>query len=99
MIPANIPGRVAILERQMHAIAARFDALSGQISQFREEMHVALAATKDELLREVGGVRAEALTALAATRAELKSDNDATRRQMRVLHEEVLDRLKKISRG
>lgn len=82
-------GRVTDLEQQMHAIGRRLDGLDTQISQFREEMHVAVAATN----ARVDNLRVEVLTALATTKAELQQSDETVRREMHALREESLTAL------
>lgn len=103
--------RVNELEARMQAWEKRFDAtvaaLSTQIAHFRDEMRVELAAILEEmhegdaetqrvLREEIRVVDAETRSVL---RDEIRIGDEETRRLMRVLHEDVIDRLKRLDDG
>ena len=95
----SIVERVEILERKVETLEqlpARMTALELQILQSREEVRADFSATRAEL-------RAEIRAANDALRDELRSEirggEEETRRYMRILHEEVLDRLARLDEG
>jgi hypothetical protein len=90
--------RVAELERQMVslqdlsgrllALESQIGSLEGQIVQLRSEMKTDFSAVRGELKEEA-----------RLLREDIKAGDTETRRYMRVLHEEVIDRIKTITRG
>ena len=95
----SIGERVEILERKVEALEqlpARMTAIELQILQFREEVRAEFSATRAELRAEI---RAANDTLRDELRAEIRGGDEETRRYMRVLHEEVLDRLARLDEG
>ena len=68
------------------------DALELQILQFREEVRSEFSATRAELRAEMRALHADAV-------ARAQAGDEETRRFMRVLHEEVLERISRIGEG
>ena len=110
----SIVERVEILERKVETLEqlpARMTALELQILQSREEVRADFSATRAELRAEIRAanaalrneLRAEIRAANDALRDELRSEirggEEETRRYMRILHEEVLDRLARLDEG
>lgn len=104
MSRATLVSRVEVLEQQMDAVEGRFDRLevhiaefrqdlSTQISQLRDEVHAADAATRVDLRAEI---RAEGAAIRDGLRKEIRDGDEETRRFMRVLHEDLIDRIKRI---
>jgi len=84
MPPETLANRVAILEHKMQSLEGlpdRVASLEGQVSQFRADVRMEFSAVRQEMHD------------LAETlRAEIRAGDEETRRQMRVLHEEVIAR-------
>ena len=98
----------------LELLPARMTALESQISQLGDEMRVEFSAIRQELTAAVNGVRTEirtvdqdirremhSLLGEVVARLELRiSSGDAeTRRYMRVLHEDVIERISGIQEG
>ncbi len=85
----DLSARVELLEQRMEAWEMRFEAtaasLRSEISQFREEMHVQLSATRDGLWAEI--------------QREVRAGDEETRRFMRVLHEDLVERISRLGEG
>jgi len=87
----GLAGRVDTLEEQvsvLEQLPARMDRLESQIVQLRTEMR-----------GEFSAVRAEAQALKGQLRVEIREGDEETRRHMRVLHEEVIGRLRAIQEG
>lgn len=98
----TIVERVEIVEQtveQLGTLPAQVEALGVQIVQLRGEMRDEFSAVRGELREGLASVRGELAEGLAAVRAEIKAGDDETRRQMRVLFEEVLARIATIGEG
>ena len=79
----ELPGQVAALD-------ARVAALDEQFLQFRTDVKDEFSAVCQEMHQE--------MRALGETlRTEIKAGDEETRRYMRVLHEEVISRIKTIN--
>jgi hypothetical protein len=66
----------------------RVNGLESLISQFRSEIHGELRAFRDEV-REVE----------ARLRDEIRTGDEESRRFMRILHEDLVDRIKTLGEG
>lgn len=75
--------RTEILEQ----LPERVTALEAQIVQLRDEMRVEFSATRAE-------TRAGDERMIQTLRQEIRDGDEETRRFMRILHEEVLERMK-----
>jgi len=99
MPPSPLTRRVQILEEKVESLErlpARIEALELQILQFRQEVRVEFSATREGLR---GEFRAE-IQGLETRLHALIAEGDAeTRRDMRVLHEEVIARIATIGEG
>ena len=88
MQPQSLDARVERLEKRVSALEelpARVDALTLQISQLREEMHVAFSATN---------TRIESLDQqLGRQSGQIESVREELTARMRMLHEDVIARL------
>jgi hypothetical protein len=83
--------RIEILERKVESLEllpARMTALESQISQLADEMRVAFSA-----------IRQEMTTAISQLEERIRSGDEETRRYMRVLHEDVIERISRIQEG
>lgn len=93
--------RVALLEQ----LPVRMTALESQFVQLRDEMRAEFSAIRAEgragdvesvrLLREE--IRAGDEETRRVLREEIRSGDEETRRYMRVLHEEVIERIRVLS--
>ena len=99
MSQLTLANKVDILERRMDTLEqlpARFDRIEAQLLQFREEVREEFSAMRGGLREEV---REELSAMRGGLREEIRAGDDETRRQMRVLHEEVIGRLTLIQEG
>jgi predicted nucleic acid-binding Zn-ribbon protein len=80
----ELPGQVADLNRHMRAVEARIGSLAEQFTQLRSEVSAEFSAVRTEFSR---------------LRQEMKDGDEETRRYMRVLHEEVISRIRTLRRG
>lgn len=83
--------RIAVLEDKVEVLADRVGTLDRTLSAFQAETHAFQAETRAEFV----AVRSEMRTGFATLREEIGD----TRRYMRVLHEEVLDRIRMLGEG
>lgn len=89
-------------------------ALESQISQLADEMRVEFSAIWQELTAAVNGVRTEIRTVdhdirremhsllgevVARLELRISSGDEETRRYMRVLHDDVIERISRIQEG
>jgi hypothetical protein len=100
---SNVLSRLEIPEQRMSALEllpARFDALSMQIERLRDETRGGLSALRaemcdgDEETRRV--LRDEIRAGDEQTRALVRTLNDETRTHMLVLHEDLVERVKRL---
>jgi signal transduction histidine kinase len=101
---AELQGRVEGLRVELHhardtlrgELGAVRDELRGELGAVRDELRGQLGAVRDELRGEIQGVRG----ALGAVRDELREDIrigvEETQRLVRLLHEDLLQRIARI---
>ena len=101
MSTQSIEERVDTLEKQVKALQelpAKVDALASQISQLHGAMDVGFSALDTELRAEIRAgdeeTRRQMREGDEETRRQLRRGDRKTRRYMRVLHEEVIGRIK-----
>ena len=90
MAGKSLDQRVDMLERRteiLEQLPERVTALVTQIVQLRDEMRVEFSATRAE-------TRAGEERMIQTLRQEIRDGDEETRRFMRILHEEVLERMK-----
>ena len=90
MAGKSLDQRVDMLERRteiLEQLPERVTALERQIVQLRDEMRVEFSATRAE-------TRAGDERMIQTLRQEIRDGDEETRRFMRILHEEVLERMK-----
>ena len=102
----SLPERVAGVESQILQLRGE---MHGEFSAIRGEMHSEFSAVRDEMHSEFSAVRdelrtglrshAERLEKLESAMVALRQDNEETRSQARMLHEEVLARLALLQEG
>ncbi len=91
MLDAELSERVTILEQKVEELAAlpaRVGLLEEQIVQLRTEMHDEFSAVRSDM----GVMKAE-------LRAEIRAGDEETRRYMRVLYEDLIERIERIGEG
>ena len=99
--------RVDRLEQRMDALEtlpAQVAHLALQVSQFRDDVAREFSAVRQEFRAEMaaqgeawrGELRGEMAAQGDQLRREIREGDEETRRYMRVLHEEVIDRLKQL---
>ena len=71
------------------------ERIESQIVQLRAEMHSEFSAVCEEMRGRFEHVDAS----MAALRADVRAGDEETRRYMRLLHEDVISRLKTIRQG
>lgn len=114
MQPKSLDDRVTLLEKQMQGLPEKFAALEGQFLLFRTEVRGEFStlrkefradlkaegeAIRNELRKEIHDGDDMLHREIVELRKDMREGDEETRRYMRVLHEEVLDRIKTISRG
>ena len=97
-MPMPLVRRIEILEgdvnalrqlpEQVSAVATDLAALRADVTQFRGDVRAEFAA-----------VRAKFAAELATVREEIGAGDEETRRQMRVLHEELISRIALLGEG
>ena len=103
--PKSLEERVDMLERRVDILVQlpeRVTALEAQIVQLRDEMRAEFSATRAEAragdehvvrtLREE--IRAGDEHVVRSLREEIRAGDEETRRFVRILHEEVIERIK-----
>ena len=93
----TVMGPGGVLE-QLGELRSDVADLSTQFLQFRDETRAEFSAVHQKL----SGVDQKFLAVdqqFSAVRAEIKAGDEETRRYMRVLHEEVIDRLTRLQNG
>ena len=107
MAPESLEERVVRLEGQMtelRDLPRKVDDLGMQVSQLRAEMRGEFSAVRSEMAGGFAAVRSEMAEGLAAVRGEMAEGLAAVRgetaeglatvgTQMRVLHEDVINRI------
>jgi outer membrane murein-binding lipoprotein Lpp len=95
MAGKSLEARMDNLERRVEILGqlpAQVAALGSQMLQLREEMRAEFSAT-----------RAETRTAIEESqrtlREEIKAGDEETRRQLRILHEDLVARIAMLGRG
>jgi hypothetical protein len=87
MAKATLTQRVEVLEHKVNALTtlpARVGAVEQELKEFRADVDV-----------EFGRVHAE----FAVVRAEIREGDEETRRYMRVLYEDLVERIKVMGEG
>jgi archaellum component FlaC len=99
----DLEKRVETLEHRverLEELPARVSALESQVLQLRDEMRAEFSATRSELRQGFQQELAASTTSLrTGLRQEIREGDEETRRLMRVLHEEVLERIETLGRG
>ena len=109
MATPKLLNRLEMLEVKvsaLEALPARIDALTVQIGEQREALDRAVSALRGEVVscredlrQEIAGVRDELRREITGARDELRQQIADARTHMLVLHEEVLERIKRIGEG
>jgi hypothetical protein len=88
--------RVEILEQKverLETLPARMAAVELQILHLRDEMQTGFSAVCQEMAGMRDDLRTELKSTAESLRAEIREGDEATRRYMRVLHEDVIARI------
>ena len=91
----RLEDRVSERER----LPAKVTELGTQIAQLRSEMHAEFSAIRGEMQAEFSAVRGEMQAEFSAVRGEIRDGDEETRRQMRVLHEDLVARIALLGQG
>jgi peptidoglycan hydrolase CwlO-like protein len=107
-MPMTLVRRIEILERDVNAlrhlpekvsaVAADLAALRGDVTQLQSDvtqLRGDVTQFRSNVTQFQGDVRAE----FAAVRDEIRTGDEETRRQMRILHEEVISRIALLDEG
>jgi hypothetical protein len=106
MVRETLTARVERLENtasHFASLPARVGAVERELAEFRAEVRIEFAAVRaemrvgDETLR--AEVRAGDEMLRSDLRAEIRQGDEETRRYMRVLYEDLVDRIKTMSEG
>ena len=81
------------------SLPARVGAVERELAEFRAEMRLEFAAVRGEMRAGDDGVRAEMRTGFETLRAEVREGDEETRRYMRVLYEDLVERIKTMGEG
>lgn len=90
---------------ELSTLPERVGGLEAQVLQLRGEMKVelsAIVAEQSSMRSELSAIQTQqsaVRSELAAIRAEIRAGDEETRRHARMLHEEVIDRLKRLQEG
>jgi hypothetical protein len=98
MAESSLTERVDILEQivaKLSDLPDRAGGLEQQFVQFRQETRAEFSGVRDEF----AAVRQEMREEFSAVRAEIRAGDEETRRFMRVLHEDVIDRITLLGEG
>jgi len=79
--------------REFGRVQTEFASVRTEFATVRTEMAAEFKAVRSEMATEFTAVRSEMAAEFRVVREEIKEGDGETRRQMRVLHEEVLARL------
>lgn len=98
----SLEERVTLLENELRGLPERVGALETQVTavvvqaaEFREEVRGEFS----DVRREIAQFREEVRAEFVAVRKEIKDGDEETRRLMRVLHEDLVERIALIDRG
>ena len=106
MVRETLTARVERLENtasHLASLPARVGAVERELAEFRAEVRLEFAAVRaemragDELLRYE--LRAEMRSGHGTLRGEIREGDEETRRYMRVLYEDLVERIKTMSEG
>ena len=87
----QLPDQVSAVAADLAALRGDVTQLQGDVSQLRGD----LTELRGDFTQFQGEVRAE----FAAVRDEIRTGDEETRRQMRILHEEVISRIALLAEG
>jgi hypothetical protein len=106
MPDATLVHRIEILERKVESLEllpARMTALESQILQLGEDMRGEFFAVRREMATTVDALRTELIERISQLEERLgerlRSGDEETRRYMRVLHEDVIERISRVQEG
>ena len=94
---SQLPERVTGVEMQLVAVRDDLHSLRGEVTTLRDE----LRSFREEFTSrdEFTSFRNEVLREFAAVSVEIHAGDEETRRQMRVLHEDVISRIALLQEG
>jgi hypothetical protein len=91
MAPLSFAERVLKLEEQMTSLQ--------ELPKKVDELGLQIVQLRDEIRSECSAVRAEIRAGDEDVKQALRGEIEETRRQMRVLHEDIIDRLALLDEG
>ena len=98
--------RIEILEQKVEGLEllpARMTALESQILQFGDDMRAGFSAIRQEMTTGIDALRTELIEKISQLEERLgeriTSGDEETRRYMRVLHEDVIEKISRIQEG
>ena len=96
----TLPARIEAVEGRLASVDGRVGSLQMQVVQLREELHGEFSAIRGEVAALGSDLRTEmrALNAETVARLETKIEagDEETRRHMRLLHEDVIERIARL---
>jgi hypothetical protein len=94
--------RIEILERKVEGLEllpARMTALESQILQLGDDMRGEFSAIRREVATTADALRTELIERISQLEERLRGGDEETRRYMRVLHDDVIERISRIQEG
>jgi hypothetical protein len=95
---ATLPARVGAVERELTEFRAEVGAEFGKVHDEFGKVHAELALVRDEFVT----VRDDFVTVrdeFAMVRTEIRQGDEETRRYMRVLYEDLIERIRTMGEG
>ena len=100
---ASIPGRMSAIERELSEfrieVRNEFAAVRGELGAKIDSVESSLGAVRGELRAEIQIVDSDMRALGESLRAEIRKGDEDTRHYMRVLYEDLVDRIKTIGEG
>jgi hypothetical protein len=91
--------RIEILEQKVEGlelVPARMTGLEWQILRLDNDMRAGFSAIRQDVATAIDALRAELIERMSQLSEQISTGDEETRRYMRVLHEEVIDRISRI---
>ena len=96
---ALLTGEVTQLCGRVEQLTGRVEDLRTQFLTFRGDTAAEFPAVRGEMKAEFAAVREEMRTEFTRIRDDIKNGGDETRREMRILHEDVIARIALLQEG
>ena len=102
MPDAGLIRRIEILEQNVEGLEflpARITGLESQILQLNNDMRAGFSAIRQEMTTGIDALRTELVEQISQLEERTTTGDEETRRYMRVLHEDVIERISRIQEG